>query len=97
MHTTMIGGSRAVKVAVFGLLAALVEHAGMTAALPMLSRTHGQPASPTTMGKELGVFIARLTDQIGELHNIRLHGKLTGATGTYAALNFAYPTVDWIE
>ncbi|MFP4218214.1 MAG: adenylosuccinate lyase [Salinarchaeum sp.] len=65
--------------------------------LPMLARTHGQPATPTTFGKELAVYAARLSRAIGDLQTAAdgLTGKLGGASGTYAAHNVAYPEVDW--
>lgn len=63
---------------------------------PMLARTHGQPASPTTMGKELGVFAARLAREAEGLAGMVLPGKLGGATGTLAALHVAYPHRDWL-
>jgi adenylosuccinate lyase len=65
--------------------------------LPMLARTHGQPATPTTYGKELAVYAARLGRALGRLDaaNDELSGKLAGASGTYAAHRAAYPGVDW--
>jgi adenylosuccinate lyase len=65
--------------------------------LPMLAHTHGQPATPTTFGKEMAVYAARLDDTLGELERAtdRLSGKLAGASGTYAAHHAAYPDVDW--
>jgi adenylosuccinate lyase len=65
--------------------------------LPMLARTHGQPATPTTFGKELAVYAARLGRAIGEVERAAagLAGKLAGASGTYAAHHVAYPDVDW--
>jgi len=65
--------------------------------LPMLARTHGQPATPTTFGKEMGVYAARLGRAIGRIERGAdgLSGKLAGASGTYAAHNAAYPDVDW--
>jgi adenylosuccinate lyase len=65
--------------------------------LPMLARTHGQPATPTTYGKELAVYAARLGRALGRLDaaNADLSGKLAGASGTYAAHRAAYPDVDW--
>ena len=65
--------------------------------LPMLAHTHGQPATPTTFGKEMAVYAARLEDILGELERAtdRLSGKLAGASGTYAAHHAAYPDVDW--
>jgi adenylosuccinate lyase len=66
------------------------------AATPMLARTHGQPATPTTFGKELNVFFMRLRRASEAVQEIRLTGKLNGATGTFAAQVAALPEVDWI-
>lgn len=63
--------------------------------IPMLSRTHGQPASPTTVGKELAVTVARLRRQLGLLRDMRFLGKMNGAVGNYNAHLAAYPEVDW--
>jgi adenylosuccinate lyase len=63
----------------------------------MLARTHGQPASPTTLGKELYVFAARLVNEYSKLQNIKLRAKLNGATGNYNALHFAEPEKDWTK
>ncbi len=63
--------------------------------VPMLSYTHGQPASPTRLGKELMVFIERLENQIKELSNIQLCCKFGGATGNFNAHHIAYPEIDW--
>jgi adenylosuccinate lyase len=65
--------------------------------LPMLARTHGQPASPTTIGKEFFVFYSRLKDEFSKFERITLKGKLNGATGNYNALAFAEPKRDWIS
>lgn len=65
--------------------------------VPMLSRTHGQTASPTTMGKELGVFAHRLNRQINQLKNAEILGKINGAVGNFNAHHVAYPEVDWPE
>lgn len=65
--------------------------------LPLLARTHGQPAVPTTLGKEFAVFSSRLNSQFKVLDKIRLTGKLNGAVGNYNALEFAYPKIDWIK
>ncbi|MBI1812348.1 adenylosuccinate lyase [Candidatus Peregrinibacteria bacterium] len=62
---------------------------------PLLSLTHGQPATPTTMGKELRVFASRLERQLGMLRGFRMQGKLGGAVGTLSAHRVAYPRVDW--
>ncbi len=66
------------------------------AAAPLLAKTHGQPATPTTMGKEMAVFAARINHALEVLAQIRLTGKLNGATGTFAAHVAALPDVDWI-
>ncbi|NTU47149.1 adenylosuccinate lyase [Candidatus Roizmanbacteria bacterium] len=66
-------------------------------ALPMLARTHGQAAVPTTLGKELTVFAHRMQREYTKLESFRLRGKLNGAVGNYNALRFAYPQVNWIE
>jgi adenylosuccinate lyase len=65
--------------------------------VPMLARTHGQPATPTTFGKEMAVYAARLGRTIGRIRDAtaRLSGKLAGASGDYAAHVAAYPDVDW--
>jgi adenylosuccinate lyase len=65
------------------------------AALPMLSRTHGQTASPTTVGKELGNVVARLDRQRAQLAAVTMPGKINGAVGNYNAHVVAYPDVDW--
>jgi adenylosuccinate lyase len=63
--------------------------------IPMLARTHGQPASPTRLGKEIGVFVERLEEQLRLLFNIPFAAKFGGATGNYNAHHIAYPNVDW--
>lgn len=63
---------------------------------PMMARTHGQPASPTTFGKEMAVFASRLERQLTQLKAHKLTAKLNGATGNYNALAVAYPNIDWI-
>ena len=63
--------------------------------VPMLSRTHGQPASPTTLGKELANVVYRLERQISQVENIPLLGKINGAVGNYNAHLSAYPQLDW--
>lgn len=63
--------------------------------IPMLARTHGQPASPTRLGKELNVFVTRLEEQFNLLNDIPSACKFGGATGNYNAHHVAYPTIDW--
>ncbi len=65
------------------------------AAQPMMSYTHGQPASPTTLGKEMAVFAARLKRHRACFADVRLRGKMNGAVGNYNAHLAAYPTIDW--
>lgn len=64
--------------------------------LPMLARTHGQSASPTTFGKEMFVFVSRLEKRLEGLKSIKIDAKLNGATGNYNAHVAAYPNVDWV-
>ncbi|MCQ1951976.1 MULTISPECIES: adenylosuccinate lyase [Arthrobacter] len=73
-------------------IAAMAED---TRTVPMLSRTHGQPATPTTLGKELAVTVHRLTRQLRRIRNTEFLGKINGATGTYAAHYAAAPQTDW--
>ena len=77
------------------MTAKLAELARMYAEQPMLSRTHGQPASPTTLGKELAVFVHRLARQRQQLADVQIMGKINGATGNWNAHIAAYPEVDW--
>ena len=77
------------------LIAKLKELSMEWATIPMLARTHGQPASPTRLGKEIGVFVERLEEQLRLLFNIPFAAKFGGATGNYNAHHVAYPEVDW--
>ena len=63
--------------------------------IPMLARTHGQPASPTHLGKEIYVFVERLDDQLKTLNNVPFTAKFGGATGNMNAHKVAYPDIDW--
>lgn len=65
------------------------------ALIPMLARTHGQPASPTRLGKEIEVFVKRLEEQFNLLNDIPSASKFGGATGNFNAHNVAYPNIDW--
>ena len=78
-----------------GVIAALREMAHRHAKLAMLSRTHGQPASPTTLGKELANFAHRLQRARAAIARVALRGKMNGAVGNYNAHAVAYPKFDW--
>jgi adenylosuccinate lyase len=78
-----------------GLVAKLTEIAHANADLPMLSRTHGQTASPTTLGKEMANVVARLQRAVERIANVQILGKMNGAVGNYNAHLSAYPSVDW--
>ena len=75
----------------------LIDLAHQHADQPMLSRTHGQAATPTTLGKELANVVARLRRQHGRLNAIRPLGKMNGAVGNFNAHSIAYPDVDWMQ
>ena len=77
------------------LIAKLKELSTNWADIPMLARTHGQPASPTRLGKEILVFVERLEEQMRLLFNIPFAAKFGGATGNFNAHHVAYPNVDW--
>jgi adenylosuccinate lyase len=77
------------------VIARLRELAHANAALPMLSRTHGQTASPSTLGKELANVVARLERQRAQLAALSIPGKINGAVGNYNAHAITYPEVDW--
>ena len=80
-----------------GLLADLVAMAREHAEVPMLARTHGQPATPTTLGKELAVLAHRLRRQLHRIESAEYLGKINGATGTYGAHLAAVPGTDWVD
>ncbi|ALD20419.1 adenylosuccinate lyase [Hymenobacter sp. DG25A] len=75
----------------------LADRATSWAAVPMLARTHGQPASPTRLGKEIQVFVARLDAQVDLLAQVPFAAKFGGATGNFNAHHVAYPNIDWHE
>ncbi len=77
------------------VIAKLKELAIEWSDVPMLARTHGQPASPTRLGKEILVFVERLEEQMRQLFNIPFAAKFGGATGNYNAHHVAYPNIDW--
>lgn len=75
----------------------LSELAKIWSFIPMLARTHGQPATPTTLGKEILVFASRMEEQIAQLESLPYPAKFGGATGGLNAHKVAYPDVDWEE
>jgi len=75
----------------------LKSMAGKWKSVPMLARTHGQPASPTTLGKEIYVFADRLASQMAMMETVPFAAKFGGATGNFNAHHVAYPDVDWIS
>ena len=77
------------------LIGMLSERAALWADVPMLAHTHGQPASPTRLGKELDVFVVRLKEQLRQLEARPYPGKFGGATGNLNAHHVAYPDIDW--
>ena len=74
----------------------LAAMAGEWRGVAMLARTHGQPASPTVLGKEFMVFVERLEKQLAMLHDIAVPAKFGGATGNFNAHRAAYPGIDWV-
>ncbi len=82
--------------AIEALLAELYNLSTRWMEVPMLAHTHGQPASPTRLGKEILVFAERLAIQLAELKRIPLSGKFGGATGNFNAHHAAYPDIDWV-
>lgn len=77
------------------LISTLKDRRDQWADIPMLAKTHGQPASPTRLGKEMGVFVYRLEQQLEQLRAVPVSGKFGGATGNFNAHHTAYPNIDW--
>ena len=77
------------------LIAQLQEYADEWKDIPMLAKTHGQPASPTRLGKEIEVYVYRLSEQLASLRNCKITAKFGGATGNFNAHHVAYPQHDW--
>ena len=77
------------------LIAQLKEYAEAWKDIPMLAKTHGQPASPTRLGKEVEVYVYRLSEQLTTLRNCKMTAKFGGATGNFNAHHVAYPQHDW--
>ena len=78
------------------ILQKLSNYASEWSTIPMLARTHGQPASPTRLGKEIQVFAVRLQNQIDQLNAVPYSAKFGGATGNLNAHHVAYPQIDWL-
>lgn len=78
-----------------GLITELSNKALLWKDIPMLAKTHGQPASPTMLGKEIDVFVVRLKEQLILLNQVPFAAKFGGATGNFNAHNVAYPSYDW--
>ena len=78
------------------LLTSLRDFAKKYRAVPMLARTHGQPAVPTTLGKEIAVYLARFMKCRDEIAGHTFEGKLNGAVGNFNAIQAAYPNIDWL-
>ncbi|MBK5967708.1 MULTISPECIES: adenylosuccinate lyase [Thiorhodovibrio] len=89
------GRDQALLPAMDGLIERLRDLAHQHAELPMLSRTHGQPASPTTLGKEIANVVHRLRRQRDAVAGVELFGKINGAVGNYNAHLISYPELDW--
>ena len=83
--------------AALALLGSLANLARDTAAVPMLARTHGQAATPTSLGKEIAVFVYRLRRQLRQIEAQEFLGKFNGAVGAYNAHLAAYPEIDWLS
>ena len=81
--------------AIQSLIDKLEEYAQRWKDIPMLARTHGQPASPTRLGKEIEVFAYRLREQLKQLRDVPMSAKFGGATGNFNAHHVAYPDIDW--
>lgn len=97
-HALMLkAGKTVVELEMTAIVNRLAELAHSYAEIPMLSRTHGQTASPSTMGKEFANVVARLRRQLDQLNSVPLLGKINGAVGNYNAHLSAYPEIDWQE
>ena len=97
-YALMLKAGRTVILAqIEAVISSLTTLAKDTAAQPMLSRTHGQSATPTTVGKEIANVVARLNRQKNQLEKVELLGKINGAVGNYNAHVVAYPEVNWAD
>ena len=87
--------ARVYRPALTGLIERIEARAAEWHDLPMLAKTHGQPASPTRLGKEFAVYAYRLRTQLKELDNVTISGKFGGATGNFNAHRPSFPAIDW--
>ena len=95
-HALMLrDGKKVLRAAMDGMTAKIAAMAKEWAKVPMLAHTHGQPASPTTVGKELAVVVARLRRQAAEIDRLVMPAKMNGAVGNFNAHLSAYPKTDW--
>ena len=95
-HALMLrDGTKVLRAAMDEVMATIAAMAKTYAKVPMLAHTHGQPASPTTVGKELAVVSRRLKRQAGEIDRLVMPAKMNGAVGNFNAHLSAYPKVDW--
>lgn len=97
-YALMLKGAQKILVGHLEVLLDVIEQKALAyKAVPMMSRTHGQPATPTTAGKEFVNFAWRLRREIGILKNAEVQAKMNGATGNYNAHAFVFPEIDWIQ
>src|SRR5699024_10814428 len=97
-HGVMLSdGLKALLPGMRNVVDAITRLAHEHAALPMLSRTHGQSASPTTLGKEMANVAYRLERQLQQIKSVEILAKINGAVGNYNAHVSAYPEIDWPE
>ncbi len=91
------GIAKVIKPAILLVINDLRQKSEEYAGIPMLARTHGQPASPTTLGKEIAVFIERLEDELALVESIKFKCKFGGATGNFNAHKVSYPEISWMD
>ena len=97
-YALMMKKGRHLAGALLGQCVEEMEHkARAYQSIPMMSRTHGQPATPTTMGKEFVNFAWRLNQEKTTLEQIKIQAKINGATGNYNAHHFVFPEIDWMD
>lgn len=97
-YALMLKKGKEIVVDLMGLLLKDLEHKAVKYKdVPMMSRTHGQPASPTTVGKEFINYAWRILQEIKILETCEIQAKINGATGNYNAHHFVHPEIDWIE